>query len=221
MNVHPDFFGRSVARKLLEWIVAFADDQRKPMRLVSSAVNLDSFSLYNRAGFVPRVIYQDMTLHVPSSGFSAVVPGRERVRAAVLDDVPRMAALELELNHIQRENDLRHFVKNRAGIWNVSVLDGVGETLDGFLVSVKHLASNMLGPGVVRTEEFAVALIAAELDHHRGGQPVWLVPSHCEHIVKTMYAWGAKNCEIHFAQARGTWFAPTSVVMPTFMPESG
>ena len=34
MNVHPDYFGRGVARILLEWIVAFADDQRKPMRLV-------------------------------------------------------------------------------------------------------------------------------------------------------------------------------------------
>ena len=34
MNVHPDSFGRGVARKLLEWIVAFADAQHKPMRLV-------------------------------------------------------------------------------------------------------------------------------------------------------------------------------------------
>ncbi|MEI6233381.1 MAG: hypothetical protein WCT04_10025 [Planctomycetota bacterium] len=64
----------------------------------------------------PLAIADQLRRSRASSGFSAVVPGRERARAAVLDDVPRKAALELELNHIQRENDLRHFVENRAGI---------------------------------------------------------------------------------------------------------
>jgi hypothetical protein len=36
-----------------------------------------------------------------------------------------------------------------------------------------------------------------------------------------MYALGAKNCELHFGQVRGPWTAPTGVVMPTFMPETG
>src|SRR6476661_3897414 len=54
MNVHPDYFGRGVARRLLGHIVDLADQQGKPVRLVSSAMNLDSFSLYTRAGFVPR-----------------------------------------------------------------------------------------------------------------------------------------------------------------------
>jgi hypothetical protein len=79
----------------------------------------------------------------------------------------------------------------------------------------------MLGPGIARTESQAAALIHAELNHHRGRQPVWLVPCHCEQLVRTMYAWGAKNCELHLAQARGHWQAPDGIVMPTFMPETG
>ena len=38
MNAHPSYFGLGVARKLLDFICAFADDQQKPVRLVSSAI---------------------------------------------------------------------------------------------------------------------------------------------------------------------------------------
>ena len=44
-----------------------------------------------------------------------------------------------------------------------------------------------------------------------------LIGSYDEHL----YALGAKNCELHFAQVRGAWTAPAGVVMPTFMPETG
>ena len=65
---HPSDFGRGVARALLAEIVDFADRESKPLRLVSSAMNLDSFSLYNRAGLVPRAVYQDMIVSVPEGG---------------------------------------------------------------------------------------------------------------------------------------------------------
>jgi hypothetical protein len=35
-----------------------------------------------------------------------------------------------------------------------------------------------------------------------------------------LYYWGARNCEIHFAQVRGEYWSPSGVVMPTFMPET-
>lgn len=47
MNVHPNYFGRGIARQLLDFILDFADGQKKPVRLVSSAMNLDSFSKAN------------------------------------------------------------------------------------------------------------------------------------------------------------------------------
>ena len=93
MNVHPNYFGASVARRLLSFIIEFADQADKPVRLVSSALNLDSFSLYNRAGFVPRSAFQDMYLKIPPSGLSFDPPGLDNVRAATLDDVPAMLEL--------------------------------------------------------------------------------------------------------------------------------
>ena len=49
MNVHPNYFGQGVARRLLQAIIEIAAQQNKPLRLVSSAMNLNSFSLYTRA----------------------------------------------------------------------------------------------------------------------------------------------------------------------------
>ena len=221
MNVAPDYFGQGVASRMLRFITDVADRDGKPVRLVSSAVNLDSFSLYNRAGFVPRLIYHDMTMKVPAGGLDQEAPGSDHVRPATSADVAAMIELEWEVSHIRRENDLRYFVENPEGIWHVSVLEGSDGRLDGFLVSVAHPAINMLGPGVTRTERDAAALILAELNHHRGRQPVWLVPAQNHLLVHQMYAWGAINCELHFAQARGKWTAPNGIAMPTFMPETG
>jgi GNAT superfamily N-acetyltransferase len=222
VNVDPDQFGRGVARKLLGFVIDFAERERNPLRLVSSAMNLDSFSLYSRAGFVPRTSFQDMFVPVLASGLNLpALPESTHVRPARPGDAPAMAALERELIGIEREKDYRYFLENRDGIWAASVLEGANGALDGFLVSVAHRASNMLGPGVARTEDAAAALIAAELDKHRGRSPVFLVPVEAAGLVRRLYSWGAKNCEIHFAQVRGAWTPPRGIVMPTFLPETG
>ncbi|MCP4951345.1 MAG: hypothetical protein GY922_05800 [Proteobacteria bacterium] len=198
-----------------------ADNQRKPVRLVSSALNLDSFSLYTRAGFTPRTAYQDMTLSVPMAGIDHAPSGLNQVRKATLADVSNMVALEMELNQIAREKDFRYFIENKSGIWHVSVYENESGELEGFLVSVQHAASNMLGPGIARTDQQAAALIHAELNCNRGRSPVFLIPVARSELVKTMYQWGARNCEIHFAQVRGDWATSSGVFMPTFMPETG
>ena len=102
MNAHPRAFGRGVARRLLAFVVEQARERALPLRLVSSAMNLDSFSLYNRAGFKPYAVYQDMLLAVPEDGWERRPPGSERVRAGRLEDAARMAALELELVGISK-----------------------------------------------------------------------------------------------------------------------
>ena len=221
MNVHPNYFGASIASRLLKFIVDFANERSLPVRLVSSALNLDSYSLYTRSGFVPQMAFQDMYFSVPESGLGFTTAGQEQVRPATLDDVPAIAALEEDLAGISRAKDYEYFLTNTAGIWHGSVFENDAGQVDGFLMSVRHPASNMIGPGTSRNAEQAAALIHAELDHNRGGTPVFLIPVACGDLVKTLYGWGARNCEIHFAQIRGEWKEPSGVVMPTFMPETG
>jgi GNAT superfamily N-acetyltransferase len=221
MNVHPDFFGRGVASALLRFITDFADREGKPVRLVSSAMNLDSFSLYTRQGFVPRAAFQDVILCVPADGLKQSAPGLERVRPATIADIPKMVALEQEISGIRREKDYRYFIENRRGIWHASVLDDSRGGIAGFLCSVAHPASTMLGPGVMRSDDDAAALILAELDHRRGLSPVFLIPVDRPRLVQQVYAWGGRNCEIHFAQVRGAFQPFAGIVMPTFMPETG
>lgn len=221
MNVHPNYFGTGVAGKLLAFVIDLAEREKKPLRLVSSAMNLDSFSLYTRAGFVPRVAFQDMFINVPESGLDKAVPGADRVRDATPDDIAAIAALEMDVSHISREKDYRYFIKNEAGIWHTSVYENEKNELHGFLVSVAHPGSNMLGPGVARTHEIAMALILSELNHNKGRSPVFLIPMDCGKLVQEMYSWGARNCEMHFSQVRGTYRQIDGIIMPTFMPETG
>lgn len=221
MNAHPDAFGRGVARRLLQHVVDLADRLALPVRLVSSAVNLDSFSLYSRAGFVPRAVFQDLCLPVPATGLPFAAPGQVCVRRARPADAAAMAALERRTCGIDRERDFRHFLADREGLWQALVVDGADGGIDGFLVSVLCEATSMLGPGCMRDETTAAALIATGLDRFRGRAPVWLVPADRPVLVQQMYRWGARNCELHFAQVRGAAVAPTGVVMPTFLPETG
>ena len=221
MNGHPAYFHQGVARRLLRFITDLADAQGKPVRLVSSAMNLDSFSLYTRAGFVPRQTYQDVQLSVPDGGLAHSTSGRERVRPATPADVPAMLALEMEVSGIAREQDYRTFIQNTQGIWHVSVLEGPTGKLDGFLASIAHPGSRMIGPGVARTQQDGAALLLAELDQHRGDSPVFLLPVDVAGLVQQVYAWGGRNVELHIHQVRGAFQPFRGVNFPTFMPETG
>jgi hypothetical protein len=221
LNAHPDFFGRGVARLVLQYVCDVADQQRKPVRLVSSAMNLDSFSLYTRAGFTAQAVFHDMTMKVPEGGLSLDCPGLSRVRAATPGDAGAMEELEWDVAHIRRPQDWDFLLANRQGIWHTVVLDRPGGGLDGFLCSIQHSASNMLGPGAMRNQEAAAALILAQLNRFGGRSPVWLVPAVCGQLIGQLYTWRARNCEIHLFQVRGTAQPFNGVVMPTFMPETG
>jgi GNAT superfamily N-acetyltransferase len=215
VNTHPGYFGHGIARQMLDEVLQLADELGKPLRLVSSAMNLDSFSLYTRSGFVPRLLFQDMLL--PDT--SRLPTPDPRVRPITAADVPALVALEQELVGIDRSKDFAYFTENALGIWSGSLWEEAGE-VQGFLFSVAHPASNMLGPGVARTETIAVGLLAQERLKHPGN-PVFLVPASAEGLIQTLYRWGARNCELHVAQVRGAWQEPKGIVFPSFLPESG
>ena len=218
MNAHPDFAGRGVARALLAEIIRRAGSL--PVRLVSSCMNLDSYSLYTRAGFSPRELYQDICLPANKPPPEAP-PGAERVREAVMDDVAAMVDLEEEISGIRRSKDYEYFIRNEQKVWRVFVIEDTGGGIDGFLCSIDHSGSNMLGPGVMRSDADALALIQVQLAAMPNRQPVFLVPARAESLVASLYQWGARNCEMHVAQVRGEARDFRGVTMPTFMPETG
>ena len=116
MNVHSDFFGKGIASSLLSWITSFAEEKKLPVRLISSAQNLDSFSLYTKKGFVPFLSFQDLFIQVPANGlFLVEIPDSETIREAVVEDIADMVELELELVGIERAKDFAHFIKNSEG----------------------------------------------------------------------------------------------------------
>ena len=221
MSVHPEYFCRGVARQLLRFICNLADRQAKSLRLFSSAMNIDSFSLYTRAGFVPRDVFQVMTIQVPASGLEFKIDGASRRREARLEDIPAMAALECEISGIRRDNDYQCFISNRLGVWHVSVIEGKSGGLDGFLISINHPGSAMLGPGVMRNDADAAVLILAELDRFRGQAPACLVPAARSGLIQQLYAWGLRNSELSLFQSRGHAEPFRGVMMPSFMPETG
>lgn len=221
MNVHPNYFGQGVAKLLLEEVVAFAERTGKPLRLVSSVMNLESFSLYTKAGFVPSRVHQDVLVQVPEGGFAAELEGLPRVRDATLDDVEAMAAVELEVSGITRGGDYRFFVENADGFWHASVVEDGRGGLDGYLVSIGHPLFNEIGPGVARSEEAGAALLLAELSVYPGRTPLVLVPVETPQLVRLLYRLGGRNCELHAAQCRGEAQAFRGVTFPTFMPETG
>ena len=222
MNVHPNYFGQGVARALLGCIIGFTEEKGyKALRLTSSALNLDSFSLYNRAGFVPRAAFQDMFVAVPAEGLKRTVAGADRVRAALPADVPAMAALEQEISGITREQDYRYCIANQLGFWHTAVLENPRGGLDGFIISTAHPGVNMVGPCVARTQEAAAALLLSEIDRHRGRSPIFLVPADQTQLVHHVYDWGGRNSEIHLCQVRGDFQPFRGISMPTFLPETG
>ncbi|MBY0525017.1 MAG: GNAT family N-acetyltransferase [Gemmataceae bacterium] len=222
MNVHPNHFGQGVSSKLLRHITDFTDrHDYKTLRLTSSALNLDSYSLYNRYGFVPRSVYQDMLISVPTTGMTQPPAGVDRVRHATARDVAAMAALELEVSGITREEDYHYCIANAQGFWHVAVYETPRGDVDGFVISSGAAAVNMIGPCVARTEDAAAALIWSEFNQHKGRSPVVLIPAERDRLVHRLYQWGARNCELHFYQARGEFKPFQGISTPTFLPETG
>jgi ribosomal protein S18 acetylase RimI-like enzyme len=220
MSVNPDYFQRGVGRALVDYIVDFTDaHQYAALRLVSSAMNMDSFSLYNRSGLIPRGSYHDMVL--PVAGLRVRYPLREKVRTAMLTDVDAMVALEMEVSGISRINDYRYAIDNPRGVLQALVFENSDGVVDGFMISIKHPALNMLGPCVARSEQATLALLLQATERFRGGTPLFVAPMDKRELVETLYQWGARNVETHLFQVRGKFQAFNGVSLPSFLPETG
>jgi GNAT superfamily N-acetyltransferase len=217
----PEASGRGVARRMMESVLEKARRLGKPARLVSSLLNLESFSLYTRLGFVTGAIFQDMLITVPENGMAAPAPScADRVREARADEAARIADFEQSLQGIRREKDYMLFLRNEVGAWRVLVSERSDGTLGGFLAMSTHPSFSMIGPGVAADEETAAALLWRALDGLRGRTWVFLVPCAAAGLARTAYSWGARNVELHVAQSTAPVTSARGIVFPTFMPET-
>ncbi len=222
MSVHPDCFGIGIGRALVDHIVDFARQKGfRSIRLVGSAMNMDSFSLYNRSGFTPQKTYHDMVVTVPAGGIGGLVPAAGSVRDAKISDAHAIGALEFSISGIKRLQDYLYLIENRRGHFEMKVLENLQGGVDGFMASIKHPALNMIGPGVARTEEGAAALILSSLQRLRGETALVVVPMDCLKLVRLMYGWGARNVETHLFQVWGEFQPFKGVSIPSFLPETG
>ncbi len=222
MSVNPDYFQRGVGRALVNHIVDFTDTHQYPaLRLVSSAINMDSFSLYNRSGLIPRNGYHDMVLPIPNTGLQVNFPLRDQVREARPEDVEAMASLEMDVSGISRINDYRYAIENPRELLQALVFENQNGHIDGFMISIRHHALNMLGPCVARSEKATLALLLQATERFRGEVPLFVVPMDKRALVETLYNWGARNVETHLFQVRGKFQAFNGVSMPSFLPETG
>ena len=135
----PDAGGRGIAKKMMLLVLDKAQRLGKPARLVSSLLNLDSFSLYTRLGFIPGAMFQDLLITVPETGLAATAPaGIESVRDAVLADAPRISDFEHAQQGIRREKDFAFFIRNEVGAWRVLVSEASDGSVNGFLAMRVH-----------------------------------------------------------------------------------
>ena len=221
VSTSPSAAGQGLAKKMVSLVLEKARSLGKPTRLVSSLLNLDSFSLYTRLGFVPGQIFQDLLITVPEAGMPIwTLDAATAIRDATPADMPRITALEHSLMGIQRGKDFAFFLRNEAGSWRILVAEKDG-TMTGFLVISTHANFQMLGPGACVDEATATALLWRALDSQRGKTMVFLVPCAAAELVRAAYAWGARNVELHVAQSTAPHLTVCNGVnFPTFLPES-
>lgn len=222
MCVDPAYFNRGVGRQLVNDIIDYAECKGyDALRLVSSAINMNSFSLYNKAGFVPKEIYHTMVICVPASGMGQSTAFDNYVRDAMPGDIQHIQSLELDISGICREADYLLCIENPVKCLHASVIEGKDGIMNGFAASIKHPVLNMIGPAFSRTEEEMLALLLKELDRFRGESVLCIIPISKRLLAETLYHCGAVNVELHLLQVRGRFQPFAGVNLPSFLPETG
>jgi hypothetical protein len=163
-----------------------------------------------------------MVINVPESGLGdASVKGEDNIREASLADIEKMGELEMEISGIKREIDYRYAIENPRKVLHALIYENNQNGIDGFMISVKHPALNMLGPCVARNEEIAIALIRKEIERFKGTWVLFSIPMDKRKMVEQMYAWKAINVETHLKEVWGEFPGFNGISMPSFLPETG
>ena len=198
MNVHPNHFGKGVAKD-----AARSHRRRSRTQHEAAPARLERHE--------PRLL---LALHEGRLRAAAALPGPrcstcrsrasacrstalERVRDATLDDVEALAELELDVSGISRRKDYRYFIENEQGFWHVSVYESKKGRLDGYLASIGHPLFLEFGPGVARDEKAGAALLVSRArppprTHRRSSSCRWSAPSSSG--LRTGWAVATRSC---------------------------
>ena len=149
------------------------------------------------------------------------VKGELHIREATLKDVSAMGDLEMQVSGIRREIDYIYAIENPRGVLHAIVYENDQNVIEGFMISVKHAALNMLGPCVAKDEDIAIALIKKEIGRFKNTWVLFSIPMEKRKMVEQMYAWNAINVETHLKEVWGDFYGFKGVSMPSFLPETG
>ena len=221
LNIHPNWFGRGVARGLVNRIIDFAESYGKPVRLISSASNIDSYALYNRAGFEPILTYQQMYMDVPADGLISRTNTRRSSAARRRPTSPPWRRWNANFRELIEHKTTNTSFATKTACGTVGLRIAEGE-IDGFLCSIDHPLGNwMLGPGTARDDNPAAALVLTELKRTPGRRVLFLYPQNRTSLTAQAYSWGAKVMEIQMQQVLGLAKPMEGLNFPAFVPETG
>ncbi len=216
----PALARRGIAKMLMARACALADQLNLPLRLVSSLLNLDSFSLYSRCGFRPVTIYQDLHLTVPAQGIAPPELAGIRILPAGPEHANEIARAEHELCGISRQQDHQALLSQTTLPWETLVARDSSNTPIGAITLTRHPDWSMPGPAFARDETVMLALLHHALNHLKGRDIVVLIPSEARELLASLYRFGGRNIELHALQIRGDWKPARGISLPTFLPET-
>jgi GNAT superfamily N-acetyltransferase len=211
VSVDPACQGLGVGRRMMEAVFDLHPDAAS-FRLVQTAFNKESFSLYSRTGFV--AVETMLRLDRPPV---AVTPEEDEpsVRPASAEELPAVADLDRRLLGVERERDLATFF----GMGNVYVYDHDGATR-GYLATLPTPGPVFLGPAVAHTERQLTALVRSAL-RAVGSLPVTLhLPTRFASAIDECYRLGFRLFALETFMVRGEWRTASAFYLRSMFPET-
>ena len=219
--VDPNFYGRRLGRALIENIAKRAKEEKLNLHLISSAQNLDSFSLYNNLGFITETVYKDVIFTVPEDYECQAISS---IHGATIHDIDGMVELEMNLCGQNRRKDYEFIIKHPKN-WKCYVSKGEGGQIDGFLASVKHPCSSIIGPGIASNNLAMLNLIKVQLGNYKGTGVLTLLPAEnaeLHQLLRTDLKF-MSNVELHVTQVlvhdASKYVQNQGIKLPSFFPE--
>jgi GNAT superfamily N-acetyltransferase len=208
-TVAPAAQGRGVGTKLFQYVID-REPQARSMRIMQDSLNLPSFELLVRIGYM---LGEEVAMFTLPGGFREERESDPAVRMARVEDMADILAMDRRLFGSDRRRDfdfLRRFGK-------ILTLHS-GRALQGYLAQMATPGRTMLGPGGADSSEALARLI-----HHAVGETLGelslFLPARSENV-KPLLGVGFRLVGLSNLMYRGEWQAPPGAYAYSLFPES-